>query len=120
MSNNDIYRETILDHYRNPRNKGRLSNQDVSIQDSNPLCGDEIEIHLKVEADMIKDIWIGIWWPNVLGTSQKLRVFWRVGHDIHDEKYSPTALTPPVLLPPHLVNQMAGLHYYWLEVSTTK
>jgi nitrogen fixation protein NifU and related proteins len=56
MSNGDIYRETILDHYRNPRNKGRLSNHDVSVQDSNPLCGDEIEIHLKVEANMIKDI----------------------------------------------------------------
>jgi len=50
MSNGDIYRETILDHYRNPRNKGRLSNHDVSVQDSNPLCGDEIEIQLKVEA----------------------------------------------------------------------
>jgi nitrogen fixation NifU-like protein len=46
MSNGDIYRETILDHYRNPRNKGRISNHDVSVQDSNPLCGDEIEIHL--------------------------------------------------------------------------
>jgi nitrogen fixation protein NifU and related proteins len=55
MSNSDIYRETIIDHYRNPRNKGSLSNHDVSVQDSNPLCGDEIEIHLKVEA-MIKDI----------------------------------------------------------------
>jgi nitrogen fixation protein NifU and related proteins len=52
----DIYRETILDHYRNPRNKGRLSNPDLSIHDSNPLCGDEIDIHLKVEDDMIKDI----------------------------------------------------------------
>jgi len=56
MNNGDNYRETILDHYRNPRNKGRLSNHDVSVQDSNPLCGDEIEIHLKVEANMIKDI----------------------------------------------------------------
>jgi nitrogen fixation NifU-like protein len=56
MSNSDIYRETILDHYRNPRNKGRISNHDVSVQDSNPLCGDKIEIHLKVEANMIKDI----------------------------------------------------------------
>ena len=46
----------LLDHYRNPRNMGRLCNQDVSIQDSNPLCGDEIEIHLKVEYNMIKDI----------------------------------------------------------------
>jgi nitrogen fixation NifU-like protein len=56
MSGGDFYRETILDHYRNPRNKGRLSNQDVSIQDSNPLCGDEIEIQLKVEDNMIRDI----------------------------------------------------------------
>lgn len=52
----DIYREIILDHYRNPRNKGRISDADVSIHDSNPLCGDEIDIHLKVEGGMIKDI----------------------------------------------------------------
>lgn len=52
----DIYREIILDHYRNPRNKGRLTNPDVSIHDSNPLCGDEIDIHLKVEQNKIKDI----------------------------------------------------------------
>ena len=52
----DIYREIILDHYRNPRNKGKLSGADVSIHDSNPLCGDEIDIHLKVEEDKIKDI----------------------------------------------------------------
>lgn len=52
----DIYREIILDHYRNPRNKGKIQNADVSIHDSNPLCGDEIDIHLKVEGDKIKDI----------------------------------------------------------------
>jgi nitrogen fixation NifU-like protein len=52
----DIYREIILDHYRNPRNKGRLTDPDVSIHDSNPLCGDEIDIHLKVEEDKIKEI----------------------------------------------------------------
>ncbi|HXG06084.1 MAG TPA: SUF system NifU family Fe-S cluster assembly protein [Nitrososphaera sp.] len=52
----DIYREIILDHYRNPRNKGKLPNADVSIHDSNPLCGDEIDIHLKVDDGKIKDI----------------------------------------------------------------
>jgi nitrogen fixation NifU-like protein len=52
----DIYREIILDHYRNPRNKGKLHDADVSIHDSNPLCGDEIDIHLKVEKDKVKDI----------------------------------------------------------------
>ena len=52
----DIYREIILDHYRNPRNKGRISDADVSFHDSNPLCGDEIDIHLKVEDNIFKDI----------------------------------------------------------------
>ena len=52
----DIYREIILDHYRNPRNKGKLPNADVSTHDSNPLCGDEIDMHLKVEQGRIKDI----------------------------------------------------------------
>ena len=52
----DIYREIILDHYRNPRNKGKLPHADVSMHDSNPLCGDEIDIHLKVEQGKIKDI----------------------------------------------------------------
>jgi nitrogen fixation NifU-like protein len=52
----DIYREIILDHYRNPRNKGKLPHADVSTHDSNPLCGDEIDIHLKVDQGKIKDI----------------------------------------------------------------
>ena len=52
----DIYREMILDHYRNPRNKGKIEEPDVRIQDSNPLCGDEISIDLKIEGDTIKDV----------------------------------------------------------------
>jgi nitrogen fixation NifU-like protein len=52
----DIYRELILDHYRNPRNKGKIENANVSIQDSNPLCGDEIQIQLKIDDGIIKDI----------------------------------------------------------------
>ena len=52
----DIYREIILDHYRNPRNKGQLENADVTVHDSNPLCGDEIDMHLKVDGGIIKDV----------------------------------------------------------------
>ena len=52
----DIYREIILDHYRNPRNKGTIDNADVVIHDSNPLCGDQIDIYLKVVEGQIKDI----------------------------------------------------------------
>jgi nitrogen fixation protein NifU and related proteins len=52
----DIYREIILDHYRNPRNKGKLPEADISTHDSNPLCGDEIDIHMKIRGDRIMDI----------------------------------------------------------------
>jgi nitrogen fixation NifU-like protein len=52
----DIYREIILDHYRNPRNKGKLPGADISTHDSNPLCGDEIDIHMKVQGDKIMDV----------------------------------------------------------------
>ena len=50
----DIYREIILDHYRNPRNKGKLPLADISVHDSNPLCGDEIDIHLKIESNKVE------------------------------------------------------------------
>lgn len=52
----DIYREIILDHYRNPRNKGKIDNADVKIHDSNPLCGDKIDIYLKIKDGNIYDI----------------------------------------------------------------
>lgn len=44
-----MYREQILDHYKHPHNKGRLSDADTTVKDSNPLCADEIEIFLKIE-----------------------------------------------------------------------
>ncbi len=52
----DIYREIILDHYRNPRNKGKLAIADVSVHDSNPLCGDEIDMHLKIDSNTVQDV----------------------------------------------------------------
>ncbi|MFQ5920422.1 MAG: Fe-S cluster assembly sulfur transfer protein SufU [Nitrososphaerales archaeon] len=56
MGTADIYREIILDYYRNPRNFGKIDSPDVSIKDSNPLCGDEVEIQVKFEGDKVKDI----------------------------------------------------------------
>ncbi len=44
----DIYKEIILDYYRNPRNYGKLEKYDISARDSNPLCGDEVEIQIGV------------------------------------------------------------------------
>ncbi|MEE9565680.1 MAG: iron-sulfur cluster assembly scaffold protein, partial [Nitrosopumilaceae archaeon] len=44
MSNADIYHEMIIDYSRNPLNFGKLENPDVTYHDSNPLCGDSIDI----------------------------------------------------------------------------
>jgi nitrogen fixation NifU-like protein len=52
----DIYKDIILDYYRNPRNKGDLPNPDVRTKDSNPLCGDIIEIQLKIKDARVEDI----------------------------------------------------------------
>jgi nitrogen fixation NifU-like protein len=51
MSGADIYREMILDYYRNPRNFGKLEKYDISAHDTNPLCGDEIDMQIKVGPD---------------------------------------------------------------------
>jgi nitrogen fixation NifU-like protein len=52
----DIYREIILDHYKNPRNRGKLDPHDFTYEDVNPLCGDEVRIDVRVEDDKIKEI----------------------------------------------------------------
>ncbi len=51
-----LYREIILDHYRNPRNKGTLDPADFSYEDTNPLCGDEVRIDLRVADDRVAAI----------------------------------------------------------------
>lgn len=56
MSFDDLYRQNILDHYQNPRNFGTLERPDISAEDSNPLCGDEIRIDLQVRDGVIEDV----------------------------------------------------------------
>ncbi|MCU1453290.1 MAG: system FeS assembly protein NifU family [Acidimicrobiales bacterium] len=57
----DLYREIILDHYRNPRNRGELEAPPATrVEGFNPLCGDEIVVYLDVDDDgTIADIRIG-------------------------------------------------------------
>jgi nitrogen fixation protein NifU and related proteins len=45
----DLYREIIIDHYKNPQYRGHLDPHDISFEDDNPLCGDHIEITLRVD-----------------------------------------------------------------------
>ena len=52
----DIYKEIILDHYRNPRNKGNINDAEISAQDYNPVCGDKLTLDIKLENDVVSDI----------------------------------------------------------------
>lgn len=50
------YREYILDHYRRPRNYGKLEHPDAHAEDSNPLCGDQLSIDLQIEGDCVTEV----------------------------------------------------------------
>jgi nitrogen fixation NifU-like protein len=53
----DLYREIILDHYRNPRNRGELPVPPAhKVEGFNPLCGDEVVIYLDVDGDKVADV----------------------------------------------------------------
>ena len=45
----DLYRENILQHYKNPHHWGELEDPDLEADDLNPLCGDELKVQLKVD-----------------------------------------------------------------------
>jgi nitrogen fixation NifU-like protein len=51
-----LYGEVILDHYRRPRNKGVLESPSVTISMHNPVCGDEIDLHLKVAGEHLEAV----------------------------------------------------------------
>ena len=52
-----LYRELILDHYKNPRNHGLLEAADAQAEGQNPLCGDEISVSVRLgEGDVIEDV----------------------------------------------------------------
>jgi nitrogen fixation NifU-like protein len=53
----DLYREIILDHYRNPRNRGELPVPPAHRSEGfNPLCGDEVQVYLDVDGDQVADV----------------------------------------------------------------
>ena len=56
MSLDDLYREVILDHYRNPRRRGSLEHPDAHAEGQNPLCGDEISLDVALDGDRVADV----------------------------------------------------------------
>jgi len=52
----DLYRDVILDHYRNPRHRQPLAEPDATSEGVNPLCGDEVTVELRFEGDRVADV----------------------------------------------------------------
>ena len=52
----DLYRELIIDRYKNPHYKGELKPADISFEDDNPLCGDHIRIDLRLEDGRVSEV----------------------------------------------------------------
>jgi nitrogen fixation NifU-like protein len=52
----ELYREVILDHYKNPRGHGIVEPSDVEAEGMNPLCGDEVSISIAFDGDRIDDV----------------------------------------------------------------
>ncbi|OME90878.1 MULTISPECIES: Fe-S cluster assembly sulfur transfer protein SufU [Paenibacillus] len=55
MQLDDLYRRVIMDHYKNPRNRGKFEDDVVTIDLNNPTCGDRISLQLKVENGVVAD-----------------------------------------------------------------
>lgn len=56
MDTENFYREEILDHYQNPHNFGKLNRFDKHSHQTNPLCGDDIEMFIKVKSNKVHEI----------------------------------------------------------------
>ncbi len=52
----ELYREVILDHFRNPRNVGKVQDADMAPEGTNPLCGDEITFSVKLHGERIAQV----------------------------------------------------------------
>jgi nitrogen fixation NifU-like protein len=56
MALEELYREVILDHYRNPRNRHPLAAADAAAEGVNPLCGDEVSVQLAFQEDRVTEV----------------------------------------------------------------
>ena len=52
----DLYRENILEHYKRPHHWGELEDPDMEFFDTNPLCGDELRVQIKVADGKVSDV----------------------------------------------------------------
>ncbi|MGH7476790.1 MAG: Fe-S cluster assembly sulfur transfer protein SufU [Longimicrobiales bacterium] len=51
-----LFQELILNHYKRPRNRGRIERPDAEVHMNNPACGDEVQLQLRIREDVIEDV----------------------------------------------------------------
>lgn len=54
MQLDDLYRSVIMDHYKNPRNRGKIEDDSVNVDLNNPTCGDKISLQMKVKDGIVE------------------------------------------------------------------
>lgn len=83
----DLYREQIIDRYKNPRFRGVLDPHDITYEDDNPLCGDRIRIDIRVdENDRVKEAAFSGRGCSISQASADLLVEYIVGKDLDEVK----------------------------------
>jgi nitrogen fixation NifU-like protein len=56
MEMDELYQDIILDHYRNPRKAGTVEDEELLVEEENPLCGDQIRLTAVIDNGLVKDI----------------------------------------------------------------
>lgn len=77
-----LYRQVIMDHYKNPRNKGSLEDGSLTVDMNNPTCGDRIHLTMKVEDGKVTDAKFDGEGCSISMASASMMTQTVVGHDV--------------------------------------
>jgi nitrogen fixation NifU-like protein len=80
----DLYRDVVLDHYRNPRHRGALAVSSGHFEGMNPVCGDEVTLDLLVDGGAVREIAIGGRGCSISQASTSMLADWVRGKDLGD------------------------------------
>jgi nitrogen fixation NifU-like protein len=86
----DLYREQILDHYKNPHHFGELADADITQEGDNPLCGDVITLYLKLDDGHVQDVRFRGRGCAISQASASMLTDMIVGRPVQDLKIFPT------------------------------
>lgn len=78
----ELYREVVLDHFRNPRHRGALAAPSGHYEGMNPVCGDEVTLDLLVEDGKVRDVGFGGRGCSISQASASMLADWIVGKDV--------------------------------------